>query len=281
MPIASPNRYVAGTLGLLAPSAAGEFDLDRTSEACRRMGIVSQKITDDPGMRDAYDRLLASVGNRWAEPGPEWLTSHWPVVGADWRGGPLFVGQAVNGWIPRWRRSDAASPRRRAEIIEQTRSALSDRQDRMDWIVTNGVRSSPFWRCVRAVVETFDSYTASAWYSRVSWTNLYPIAPLPAGNPDERLRAAQQAAAEALLLETVRTLSPSAVIVLAGPFWWPFAANPVFRSLAPAARPLLQEGTAENRPWVVGWHPAGAQRHHWHARDYAATIMRALTIRTT
>jgi hypothetical protein len=240
------------------------------------MRSISEKVMYDAGMRDAYDRLLASVGNASAEPGPEWLTSHWPVVGANWRHGPLFVGQAVNGWIPRWRRSDAASRLRRAEIIELTQLALSDREDPMDWIVTNRVSSSPFWRCVRAVVEILGSEASSAWYSRAAWTNLYPIAPLPRGNPDERLRAAQQAAAEALLLETVRTLSPRAVIVLAGPFWRAFAANPVFGALAPTARPLLQEGTVEDRPWVVGWHPAGAQRRHWHARDYATIIVRAL-----
>jgi len=101
--------------------------------------------TDGPKLTRAiaaYDRLLASVGDRAAEIEPRPVLVHWPHVGSAYDG-TVIVGQALRGWADKFPASSFRTPDGRARAIETARER-PDRAEPMDWIATNHVRTSPF-----------------------------------------------------------------------------------------------------------------------------------------
>lgn len=224
----------------------------------------------------AYRALLRQVGAAHSAIGDIALTSHWPLVGTA-EPHVLIVGQAVYGWIPTWRAASLEQPSALEAILRETQSVCYERTDPMDWIVENRVRASPFWRTVRLIIEALIPATASPWYSHIAWTNLYPIARNDVkGNPEGVLRSVQEAPAADLLDEVVDAVDPIAVLVLSGPFWYSFAERLRLARPLSVERPILAAGWRDRRPWVVGMHPAGAQRRGWRAQVYAAAALSAL-----
>lgn len=219
---------------------------------------------------DAYRRVVQAVRTLGDARDAGHLTSHWPLVGT----APdrlMVVGQAVYGWIPDWRVGDLQTSQGLESVLAETMSACYERADPMNWIEENRVRTSPFWRMVRGTVERLWPGSAWNWYSHVAWTNLYPIAPNePKGNPSGALLEVQTAPAAHLLRTVARALRPEGVLVLGGPYWWPFQEFIPLRVLSREDRPLLANGEIEGVPWLAGMHPAGAQRRGWKADDYAA-----------
>lgn len=61
---------------------------------------------------------------------------------------------------------------------------------------------------------------ADRWYEHIAWTNLYKVAPYAGGNPDDRLKAAQQEACEALLTEEIRHFQPTHILFATGRAGW-------------------------------------------------------------
>lgn len=229
---------------------------------------------DSPQMTEAYERLLTSVGRIAPEIGEVRLTSHWPLVGRDFDHGILVVGQAVHGWIPDWTAADATSAAGRSAILDDTRAPCSERDDPMSWIAGHRVENSPFWRTAHEVIDALVPDAASAWYSRVAWANLCPIAPNDhKGNPEGALRDVQTAAAAEFLRAVVAALEPRLVLLLAGPFIWSFRDPLGIGGLARADPPFTLVGRRDDVPWVCGMHPGGAQRRGWPARRYAALIV--------
>jgi hypothetical protein len=228
----------------------------------------------DP-ITEAYRGMLREVAIRPEAMGDGWLTSHWPLVsGAYEPGGLLVVGQAVYGWVPGWHVSDLASDAGIERILEETRSVYRDRPDPMDWIATNRVRSSPFWRVVRRVAESLPRAPHEPWYASVAWANLYPIAPGEvAGNPTDAQVVAQRPGAARVLSTTVAAIDPGLVLVLAGPFWWGYREHLGIAGLKAEQRPLYETGVVDGRRWIVGWHPGGAKRRGWSAGPYAERIV--------
>jgi hypothetical protein len=231
---------------------------------------------DTREMVDSYRRLLVELRSVADQPPETPMTSHWPVVGGDYAGGLLVAGQAVFGWIPRWRLEDLATDEGIKRVMDETRAPLNERADPMSWIATNSHRTSPFWRTVHLISDAMLTNPASNWHSRIAWTNLYPVSPNePAGNPYGELLEFQTAAAAKFLASTVAALKPRLVLVLGGPYWWPFAEGLGFDSMKVEARPLLRSGNGLGTHWLVGWHPAGAQRRGWAADGYAARVIEA------
>jgi len=229
-------------------------------------------------MVEDYRRLLVALRRITDLPLDSLLTSHWPVVGGNYRRDLLVVGQAVYGWIPRWTIGDIADDHGLERILEWTRSALNERADPMSWIADSSHRGSPFWRAARLISDNLSGATAVSWHSRIAWTNLYPIAPqAPAGNPYGRLRELQTEVAAKFLESTVQALRPRLVLVLGGPFWWPFADALGLDSMIVEPKPLLRSGEGLGTRWIIGWHPAGAQRHRFHVADYAQRVLEVAT----
>lgn len=161
-------------------------------------------------MREAYASMLRDIAAAPVPMGTSPLTSHWPLVGAAYRpGGVLVVGQAVFGWIPYWSVGDATTEIGLQHVLDDTERVFQDRSDPMDWIVTNRVRNSPFWKVVRGVTEGWRADAEVLWHSQVAWTNLYPVAPGDVkSNPTDAQCFVQRPGAAALLTAVVDALDP-------------------------------------------------------------------------
>ncbi len=224
----------------------------------------------------SYDRLLTSIRERAAEIGSQPIVTHWPHMGTAYRG-LLIIGQAVYGWSDERRASDFRTAGGRSGAIEAFRGR-ADEHEPLAWIETHRVRTSPFWRAVRLIVDGLEPDTNTPWFSRFAWANLYPAAPdHPPGNPTGPLKEAQDPHVGALLGRVVDTLDAKRVIVLAGPYWWAAAESAGLSNLPNRDRPLLRGGRSDGRTWVVGWHPTGASRRHWGPAKYAGFIVEAVT----
>ncbi len=209
---------------------------------------------------DRYADVLAAVGSARDRIGDGHLTSHWPLVGANFDRGVLVVGQAVYGWIPDWTAADAVTPEGRSAIVDDSRDVFADRPDPMSWLDGHRVHNSPFWRTVHEVVDELTPGTGP-WYSRAAWANLYPVAPNDyKGNPEGALREVQTQPASRFLDAVVNELQPALVLVLAGPFIWPLVDHLGLGGLERGQPPFTPIGEREGRQWICGMHPGGAQR---------------------
>jgi hypothetical protein len=237
----------------------------------------------DHAAHEAYDNLLASIGDRADTIGPKRLASHWPHVGKNYRG-LVIAGQALQGWDPavagaRWHAADARTPEGRAAILERTQTWFADAADPVGVIATLGNRKgSPFWTLCRDVVETQEPDGPGPWYSRFAWANVYPVGPdEPPGSPGGPLRDAQDQHVGGLLSALLDDLDARRVVIISGPEYWRYAAQtPAFSSLACQAFPLLHGGRVDGRTILVGYHPTYARRKHVGAAEYATRITQAI-----
>ncbi len=71
----------------------------------------------------------------------------------------------------------------------------------------------------------------------------------------------------------MEAVDPRLVLVVAGPFIWPFAGPLGLADLTRAEAPFTFIGHRQGRPWICGMHPGGAQRRGWPARRYAQLIV--------
>ena len=222
----------------------------------------------------AVEELLVRVGEQASEIGDRPLTLHWPLVGSGFDHGVLLVGQAVFGWFGDWTATDAVDPRRRQEIYRDARDLFADRPDRMDWIEGNRVWNSPFWRVAREVTDAVVP-GRGPFYSRMAWANLYPVAPNDVkSNPAGALLKTQTKPAAMFLAATIQALRPRLVLVLGGPYVWPFLQLLGLDNLAPVDRPLYLRGRQDGAAWILGMHPGGASRRGMGPARYAELITR-------
>lgn len=247
--------------------------------------MVRREASDEPEHRalEAYDRLLASIGDRADAIGPQRLASHWPHVGGDYRR-LVIAGQALQGWDPavtgaRWHASDARTAEGRAVIIERTRTWFAEADDPVGVIATlSNRRGSPFWRLCRDLAERLEPEGRSHWYSRFAWANVYPVGPdEPPGSPGGQLKEAQDSLVGDLLGAHLDALDARRVVVISGPAYWSHLADtPAFGSLPVREFPLLYGGRVDGRTVVVGYHPTYARRKHVGADDYAVKIIETI-----
>ncbi len=87
------------------------------------------------------------------------------------------------------------------------------------------------------------------------------------------LREVQTAPAAQLVDAVVEAVDPRLVLVVAGPFIWPFAGPLGLADLPRAEAPFTFVGHRQGRPWICSMHPGGAQRRGWPARSYARLIV--------
>lgn len=232
-------------------------------------------MTREGDVASAYEESLRAVGRIAPDIPNATLTSHWLLVGNNFDQGVLVVGQAVYGWIPDWEPGLAAIAEGRRTVLRDTREACAERDDPMNWIDGHRVENSPFWRTAHEVVDALEPAT-TPWFSRIAWANLYPVAPNDhKGNPEGPLRQVQTAPAADLLRAVVASLQPSVVLVLAGPYIWPFVEPLGLSVLARAEAPLTFAGRKDGVIWLTGMHPGGAQRRGWPARRYAELLVAA------
>lgn len=179
-----------------------------------------------PSSYDAtWDRMLAELPNAPRLRVRE-LTSFWPMVGIRYDRELMVVGRATNSWIPHWWADECHDPARRAEIIDETRTAsASDGRCRMLWVTDRwsagdagyNTAGSAFWRAVREVAAGLSDEAAQdpEWPSRLAWPNLYKIGPYARNLrvPETLQRPQRDRGAELLRLE-LETYQPRRVLAL-------------------------------------------------------------------
>jgi hypothetical protein len=234
--------------------------------------MMARRWSDEDRLSDLYAAILAAVGDASGYD-HRLLTSHWPLVGRNFDQGIVVVGQAVYGWIPEWAPSQARTTSGINAIVEDSRRVFASNDDPMDWIDGHRVENSPFWRTAHQVVDALTP-GSTPWYSRLAGANLYPVAPNDVkGNPEGPLREVQTGPAARFLDAVIEQLDPSLVLVLVGPFIWPFVGPLGLDGLARLDAPFTFGGLRRGRAWISGTHPGGAQRRGWPARAYAASIV--------
>jgi hypothetical protein len=230
---------------------------------------------DESAVITSYESLLASIGDRADKIGSRPVVTHWPHVGSAYRG-LVIVGQAVYGWGDDYSAAHFQSEAGRQEGIAAFRARV-DKPEPLQWIETHPVRTSPFWRAVRRLVEALEPDLEATWYARFAWVNLYPAAPEdPPGNPGGALKEAQDPHVGPLLRAVTDWLDAKRVIALVGPYWWQAAGPARLSALPEQPRPLLRAGRSGGRTWVIGWHPNGASHRGFGASAYTDLIVEAV-----
>ena len=92
-------------------------------------------------------------------------------------------------------------------------------------------------------------------------------------NPGGALLEAQSEAAATFVDATRASLQPRLVLVVGGPYVWPFVEPLRLGTLNAADRPLYLAGQRDGIDWVVGMHPGGASRRGWGPSRYAELIV--------
>ncbi len=167
--------------------------------------------TFEPDLRTALYPLYERLQQIDAEQAYSTFCVQW---GSRYRkGGVLFVGRAVNGWITDDR--DTATLFRPGD-----QSQIFARDDQMRWVERENICArSAFWRVVGGLSRhlTGDS---TDWYERIAYSNLYKLAPSSGENPSNSLCGRQYEVCAEILRREIEVLAPSAVVLLCGIGWY-------------------------------------------------------------
>lgn len=159
----------------------------------------------------------------------------------------MVVGRATNGW------GEALNVNVREEYVDQAAS-LFKQNDRVqpEWNMSGTYHSpysvydkidadgavtekdakyylskSSFWRVARATCYHLLPNAGKApeeketyWLDNIAWSNMYKIAPLKEGNPNERLIKAQQEACKDILKAEIQALVPTHIILMTDKTWF-------------------------------------------------------------
>jgi hypothetical protein len=217
----------------------------------------------------AFRAILEEVGSRAAEIGPRPVASQWPHRGSAYKpGGLLFAGQALDGWdapdcSARWWAEEAQTHEGRERILDGTRKWHADRAEPL-WGVLQFPwrRGSSFWTLCGEIVEALEPSEPEPWFSRLAWSNVYPLGHekrpdlgLRSGSPRGALKEAQDPHVGDLFAAQVEMLDPGRILIVAGPHYWWEAERSMGLDLVRAPFPLIRMGRAAGRSWVVGYHP--------------------------
>jgi len=224
---------------------------------------------------DRADELLKAVAASADAIGNRPLTLHWPTIGSAFDRGVLVVGQAVFGWMGNWSAQEARDSAIRGQIIADAQNPFPDLTDPMAWIDGHRVRTSPFWSVARQVTDAVTPGEAP-WFSRVAWANLYPVAPNDVkANPAGALLQVQTDPAAQFLSTLIADIEPRFVLVVGGPYVWPFVELLRLETLEHASPPLYRVSRHGGSRWIIGMHPGGASRRGWGPTKYSELLISA------
>lgn len=129
------------------------------------------------------------------------------------KGGVMFVGRAVNGWI--------TDDRDTANLFGRgNESQIFARSDQMQWVEQkNECARSAFWRVVSGVSRNITD-NGNGWYDGIAYSNLYKLAPSNGGNPSNALCGRQYDLCAEILVKEIEILAPSVAVMLNGVDWY-------------------------------------------------------------
>lgn len=154
---------------------------------------------------------------------PAKVTAFLAMRGDKYCGELIVYGRAVNGWdVPGY--DSGANIISLAEVDEALgfadavfASVSNETACPMGWVTDPSPQYNPrrsaFWRCTKRVLHGLGIDDEDEWYSHLTWSNLYKVAPAK-GNPGVKLKRAQRRDASSYLHTRSQPTRPSAFFSL-------------------------------------------------------------------
>lgn len=142
----------------------------------------------------------------------------------------LVIGQATNGWCPKWFIKDIPSQLDRIVSSSIDYSSEENGKCPLEWINEKWSElrlfRSFFWNVTYKLVKEKYNRTDSDWHNIIAWSNLMKIAPSDYGNPDNEERQAQLDNCAQLFRQELDDLKPKNVLIITNLETW---AEPILR----------------------------------------------------
>ena len=142
----------------------------------------------------------------------------------------LVIGQATNGWCPKWFIKDI--PVKADKIVSDSIDYSDEDEGKcpLEWINEKWsaykLFRSFFWNVTYKLVKEKYNRTDTDWNNIIAWSNLMKIAPSDYGNPDSEERQAQLDNCAKLFRQELEDLKPKNVLIITNLDRW---AEPILR----------------------------------------------------
>ncbi len=213
----------------------------------------------------------------------EAITGFLPMQGREYSGKLMVVGRAVNGWAEGIAPNQLCKDAERLEYARLVYSSVTENMENdcpMSWVTAGwcattryNTRRSAFWRVIRAVVSRLNIADVDdrekPWSSHLVWSNLYKVAPVGGGNPNNSLRTAQFRGCVKLLRWELEKYQPRRILFLTGRCWAdPFLEQAWNDRSVPNAHSFVEAGGhltcgSQIATCVVASHPQGKNETNW------------------
>lgn len=142
----------------------------------------------------------------------------------------LVMGQATNGWEPKWYIKDVPSQSDNLVSVSINESSEEEGTCPLEWVNEkwNAYRlfRSFFWNVTYKLVKAKYNRSDSDWNNIIAWSNLMKIAPADYGNPNGEERQAQLDSCAKLFRQELEDLKPKNVLIITNLDRW---AEPILR----------------------------------------------------
>ncbi|MCB9174679.1 MAG: hypothetical protein H6589_08735 [Flavobacteriales bacterium] len=142
----------------------------------------------------------------------------------------LVIGQATNGWKPKWFVKDI--PAQTDKIVTDSIDYSSEEKGicPLEWINEKwsaySLFRSFFWNVTYKLVKEKYNRSDKDWNNIIAWSNLMKIAPSDYGNPNSEERQAQMEGCAKLFIQELEDLKPKNVLIITNLDTW---AEPILR----------------------------------------------------
>ncbi|MBS0647587.1 MAG: hypothetical protein JSR97_13505 [Verrucomicrobia bacterium] len=142
----------------------------------------------------------------------------------------LVIGQAANGWNPKWFVKNIPSQADRIIGDSIENSSEENGECPLEWINKkwNSYKlfRSFFWNVTYKLVKETYNRTDTDWNNIIAWTNLMKISPADYGNPNNVERKAQSNNCAKLFMQELKDLKPKNVLIITNLDIW---AEPILK----------------------------------------------------
>jgi hypothetical protein len=136
----------------------------------------------------------------------------------------LVVGQAANGWFPKWYVQEVEG--NDGKIVTESIGYSTDEEGKcpLEWVNERwkeyNLSRSFFWNVTYKLVKSHYGKTDENWNNIIAWSNLMKIAPADRGNPNSEEIEAQVDGAARLFRQEIIDLDPKNVLVVTNLKTW-------------------------------------------------------------
>ncbi len=142
----------------------------------------------------------------------------------------LVIGQATNGWHPKWFVKNIPSQTDKIVLDSIDFSGEENGKCPLEWINEKWgaykLFRSFFWNVTYKLVKAKYNRTDTDWNNIIAWSNLMKIAPADYGNPNNEERQAQLDSCAKLFRQELEDLKPKNVLIITNLDVW---AEPILR----------------------------------------------------